>query len=165
VSEGGSQGISARALVPPAGGLEIRRRPPSASMRSARPLSPDAAAGSAPPTPSSATSTVVNDLARARALDPCGRDHDVRRPELGIDALHEGTDGTTVRDVEVGVQDGPIRRHEVAACDREPIGRQPIDDRVPNPPLAPETIAARSAIAEPTLRLSTTAVERARSPG
>ena len=51
-----AHGISARSVVPRPGGLEIVNRPPSASMRSASPRSPEPPVGVAPPMPSSPTS-------------------------------------------------------------------------------------------------------------
>src|ERR1700689_1745016 len=58
VGECYSHGISARSVVPRPGGLEIVNRPPSASMRSASPRSPEPPVGVAPPMPSSPISMV-----------------------------------------------------------------------------------------------------------
>src|SRR6478735_1005412 len=52
----GAHGISARIRVPPPIGLQIRRRPSSASTRSATPRNPPPRSVSAPPIPSSVTS-------------------------------------------------------------------------------------------------------------
>ena len=60
--------------VPPPGGLSTSSRPFSASTRAASPRSPVPPAGSAPPTPSSATTTVAAPFARPMltvALDAC----------------------------------------------------------------------------------------------
>ena len=54
-----AHGISARILVPSPGRLTIPRRPSRASTRSARPRRPEPRFGSAPPTPSSSTSTTA----------------------------------------------------------------------------------------------------------
>src|SRR3954447_21393512 len=59
-----AHGISARTVVPLAGGLQTRSFPSTASTRSARPRSPEPLAGSAPPTPSSATCTTRCPLTR-----------------------------------------------------------------------------------------------------
>src|SRR5207247_10909425 len=60
-----SRGISATILVPPAGGLSTRRLPSSTATRSASPRRPEPAVGSAPPTPSSATSTTTRPFGAA----------------------------------------------------------------------------------------------------
>src|SRR5213078_3193236 len=52
-----AHGISAWTRVPPPWGVQTRRRPPRASTRSARPRRPEPRSVSAPPTPSSTTST------------------------------------------------------------------------------------------------------------
>ena len=51
-------GISALTRVPPPSGVQIRSRPPSASTRSASPRRPEPRSVSAPPMPSSTTSTI-----------------------------------------------------------------------------------------------------------
>ena len=53
-------GSSAMTCVPPVGPSRTWNRPPSASTRSARPRSPEPAAGSAPPTPSSVISMTAS---------------------------------------------------------------------------------------------------------
>ena len=55
---GQPHGSSAITRVPPPGGLSTASQPPSASTRSERPRSPELREGSAPPIPSSATTTV-----------------------------------------------------------------------------------------------------------
>ena len=72
VGEDHSHGISACTTVPRPGGLSTSSRPPSASTRSASPRSPVPRAPSAPPTPSSATSTTARPSVRADA-DAHGR--------------------------------------------------------------------------------------------
>ena len=54
-----AHGISARTRVPPPAGLQMRSLPPCASTRSASPRSPEPRSVSAPPTPSSTTSTTT----------------------------------------------------------------------------------------------------------
>src|SRR4029079_17694510 len=57
LGDGYAHGISALTRVPPPSGVQIRRRPPSASTRSARPRRPEPCSVSAPPIPSSTIST------------------------------------------------------------------------------------------------------------
>jgi hypothetical protein len=64
-------GISTWIWVPRSGGLSISRRPLRASTRAARPRSPEPPAGSAPPTPSSATVTSARPLARRTLTVTC----------------------------------------------------------------------------------------------
>ena len=61
---GAPAGISARTTVPLEGRDRTSSRPPSAATRSARPVSPLPAAGSAPPTPSSRTSITTRSRSR-----------------------------------------------------------------------------------------------------
>src|SRR5215213_6376742 len=63
----GAHGISAWSRVPRPGGLSSDSVPSSAATRSASPRRPDPRATSAPPTPSSATSTVTWPFARRTA--------------------------------------------------------------------------------------------------
>src|SRR5215217_2705756 len=67
-------GISARIRVPCPGALSTCRRPSRASTRSARPRRPEPFSGSAPPTPSSATSTTAlpfRRITRTPTADAC----------------------------------------------------------------------------------------------
>src|SRR3954469_24442434 len=67
-------GISARITVPRPGTLSTCRRPSRASTRSARPRRPEPFSGSAPPTPSSATSTTAlpfRRVTRTPTADAC----------------------------------------------------------------------------------------------
>src|SRR5207244_8342681 len=59
-----AHGISPTTLVPPLAGLWTRKRPPSASTRSARPRSPEPVSAVAPPTPSSSTLTTSKPSSR-----------------------------------------------------------------------------------------------------
>src|SRR2546430_1674482 len=54
-----AHGISALNRVPPPRGVQMRNLPPSASTRSARPRRPEPRSVSAPPIPSSTTSTTI----------------------------------------------------------------------------------------------------------
>src|SRR4051794_34847006 len=65
---GYGSGSCARTLVPPPGGLSTSSEPPSAAIRSASPRSPDPC-GSAPPRPSSATSTCTHPSASVTATE------------------------------------------------------------------------------------------------
>ena len=67
-----AHGISALSRVPPAGGLQIFRRPSSASTRSASPRRPEPSFGSAPPLPSSVTSTTSLPFSRRCAISRIG---------------------------------------------------------------------------------------------
>jgi hypothetical protein len=62
-----AHGISALTRVPPPRGVQILISPPSASTRSARPRRPEPRSVSAPPTPSSLTSTTSWPFLRARS--------------------------------------------------------------------------------------------------
>src|SRR5262249_48748149 len=68
VGENHTHGISARSCVPPPGGLTTAKQPPSASIRSQRPLSPPPGVGVAPPTPSSSTSTTARQFCRSMSM-------------------------------------------------------------------------------------------------
>src|SRR5918999_449541 len=65
LGDGYPHGISALTRVPPPRGVQTRRRPPSASTRSASPRRPLPPSLSAPPTPSSTTSTTSAPFRRA----------------------------------------------------------------------------------------------------
>src|SRR5439155_14582597 len=60
-----AHGIAAFTVVPSPGRLFISRTPSRAATRSASPRRPDPTVGSAPPTPSSRTSTVTPDAPRS----------------------------------------------------------------------------------------------------
>ena len=90
VGERYSHGTSARSEVPRPGGLDTVIVPPSASIRSASPRSPEPPVGLAPPIPSSATSTTSRptgagsghlDLAGVRVLGGVGQG--LAREEVG----------------------------------------------------------------------------------
>src|SRR5436190_20876826 len=63
-----AHGISAFTRVPPPWGVQTRRRPPRASTRSASPRRPDPCSLSAPPMPSSTTSTTNSSPSRVTSI-------------------------------------------------------------------------------------------------
>src|SRR5262249_43733024 len=69
VGDHDTHGISALSRVPTPGGLSRTSVPPSASTRSDSPRSPDPPAGSAPPSPSSATSTRATPFRRCTVTE------------------------------------------------------------------------------------------------